>query len=56
MIALAGRMPVREHLRPKARRPVHTAADVAPRLLAACPSTLEELNLVSVSPPTGGEA
>jgi hypothetical protein len=48
MNALAGRLPVREHLRPAPRRKVVTADDLEPRLLEMFPNIVEELNVVYV--------
>lgn len=41
-------LPVREHLRPRPRRRVFTAADVDPMLLVLYPRLVDELNLCPV--------
>ena len=44
--SLCGRLPVREHLRPKPRRSVLRRGEVPPDLLAAYPNVMRELNAV----------
>jgi hypothetical protein len=48
MSTLAGRLPVRPHLRPKPRRKVVTADDLEPQFLKMFPNIVEDLNVVCV--------
>lgn len=47
-LATTARLPVRPHLRPHHFKRIFTAADIDPRLLAAHPRLVEELNAVIV--------
>ncbi len=55
MTAATGRLPLREHLRPKPYKRVTTADDVDPWLLATFPNIVTELNSVLVDARVGDD-